>query len=266
MKKDIIDIHAHILPSMDDGPGGVDQALMMVNQAFEEGVKSIIVTPHCCNGVYDLSKDDIFCACRKFRGVLEDHSISVQLHPGAEIRLNHDTVKQYDQGRLMTLNNSGRYLLLELPDTFLVDGVSMLLRQFAERGVTTVIAHPERNRLILRNGNIVDRLVSEGALLQITTSSLMGDFGKSVMKVAEGMVTMGVVSFIASDIHPGRRYRMVDAVKKLEKMVGGSAAHVIVHEEAEKMLSFAPEKPVLKELKKKYIYRRAHQEALTGAC
>lgn len=264
MKKDIIDIHAHILPSMDDGPGGVDQAVMMACQAFEEGIKSIIVTPHCCNGVYDISKDDILVACRKFRGVLEDQGISITLHPGAEIRLNHDTVKQYDQGRLMTLNNSGNYLLLELPETFLVDGVSMLLRQFAERGVTTVIAHPERNRLILRKGAIAERFVSEGALLQITSSSLMGDFGKSVMKMAEAMVTMGIVSFIASDIHPGRRYRMVDAVKKLEKMVGASAAHVIVHEEAEKLLSFVPEKPVLKELRKRYTYR-APQEALTVA-
>lgn len=254
MKREITDIHSHILPCLDDGPMAIDQALLMARQAMEDGVKTVIATPHCFNGVYNLSKEDIICACDKFRERLEEQSISVDIRPGGEIRLNHDTVKKYDQGELITLNNSGRYLLLELPETFLLDGVVMLLRQFYDRGLIPVIAHPERNRMILGRIGIVDKLISEGALLQITSSSLVGDFGRTVMKMAENLVKMGTVSFIASDIHPGRKYRMLDAVTKVVKLVGLVAAHAMVHEEAEKLLSFSSEKPISRGVGKRYAY------------
>lgn len=236
MIKKIIDIHTHILPFLDDGPKTIEQALIIASHALEEGADTIIATPHCCNGVYNISIDDIFESCHKLREALEYHGIFVDIRPGAEIRVNHDTVKKYDHGELMTLNNSERYILLELPETFLVNGVLMLLRQFVDRGIKPVIAHPERNRFILSKVNVFEQLIAEGALLQITSSSLMGDFGKPVMKLSENLIKMGVVSFIASDIHPGRKYRMKDAINKTVKMAGGVAAHRIFNEQAEKLL------------------------------
>lgn len=239
MEKRTVDIHAHILPFVDDGPTNLEQALIIADNALEEGVNTIIATPHCYNGVYNVSTDDILKACRKFKEALEYYDIPVDIRPGAEIRLNHDTVKKYDQGLLMTLNNSDHYILIELPETFLLDGVLMLIRQFIQRGVIPIIAHPERNRFILNKINIAERLVAEGALLQITSSSLMGDFGKPVMKMSENLIKMDIVSFIASDVHPGRRYRIADAIKKLEKIAGKKATDSIINDKVEKLFSFS---------------------------
>ena len=41
------DIHAHILPGIDDGAPDMRQALQMAELAVGSGVKTVVATPHC---------------------------------------------------------------------------------------------------------------------------------------------------------------------------------------------------------------------------
>ena len=43
----MIDIHAHILPGIDDGAEDVYDTLEMARMAADSGVDKIIATPHC---------------------------------------------------------------------------------------------------------------------------------------------------------------------------------------------------------------------------
>ena len=42
----MIDIHAHILPDLDDGSENLEESLEMAELAVQSGVKIIVATPH----------------------------------------------------------------------------------------------------------------------------------------------------------------------------------------------------------------------------
>lgn len=41
-----IDLHAHVLPGVDDGAETLEASLMMLRMASEHGTKALAVTPH----------------------------------------------------------------------------------------------------------------------------------------------------------------------------------------------------------------------------
>jgi len=43
---DLIDIHCHILPGVDDGAKSMEESLKMLQIAQENAIRTIIVTPH----------------------------------------------------------------------------------------------------------------------------------------------------------------------------------------------------------------------------
>lgn len=232
----MIDIHAHILPGMDDGPSSISQAVAIARTAVKEKVSTIVATPHCMDGTYNCSPARILGTCTQLNQELQRLNIPLTVVPGAEIRISPDTISDYDQGKLLTLNAANRYILLELPEMFIIDGVTRIIRQFTTRGVTPVMAHPERNATIARNPEILRTFVFEGAMAQITAASFTGDFGRPVMKTSEALIAMDCVHFMASDTHPGRRYRMAAAAKKLTKKAGETLAHEILRENPEPIL------------------------------
>lgn len=44
----MIDIHNHILVDIDDGPKTIEKSIALLKQAKDEGVTSIVATPHHC--------------------------------------------------------------------------------------------------------------------------------------------------------------------------------------------------------------------------
>jgi protein-tyrosine phosphatase len=232
---------------MDDGPDSLALAVKMVAQAHAQGVGTMVATPHTMDGVHRSMPRDILDWCRVLGQELLKHDIPVRILPGSEIRLTHDTPALYDKGWLMTMNNAGKGILIELPPMFILEGVLHTVRRLARRGLVTVIAHPERNEAILKDPEILSRLAYEGALAQITASSLVGDFGRRIMKASERLIELDAVGFIGSDIHPGRKYSMEKAFKKVSSLAGESRAVDLFHEnpaglllESEEGLSCAP--------------------------
>ena len=71
----MLDIHAHILPGLDDGPATMADALKMARIAVEDGIRVMIATPHCLNGLYHNFRKDIMAACSEFNAALKNNQI-----------------------------------------------------------------------------------------------------------------------------------------------------------------------------------------------
>lgn len=224
----MFDTHSHILYGMDDGSKCLSQSLGFAKQALKQGVQTLFATPHCYDGVYNCTKADILEACRQFSHDLSVAGLPLVVLPGAEIRVNHDLIEVFDNGDLLTLNNAGAYLLIELPLMFIESAVSMMIRKLRERGITPIIAHAERNPVILNRPDLAEEFIYHGAKIQVTASSVTGDFGREVMKLSRIMCEKDQVFCLGSDIHPGRKYRMKNAGKRLRKWIGDNATQLIL--------------------------------------
>ena len=231
----MIDTHSHILPGIDDGAGDTAEALKFVREAARQGVTVIYATPHSCDGVYNCEKNVI---CRAWLQLSEDvrkENLDIHIMPGSEIRLTHDLVDRLDDGRLLSLGDGGTFLLLELPSMFIVAGLVRIIHQLNERGVTPIIAHAERNPMLVNQPELALELTGAGARLQITAGSLTGDYGRIIFKAAKQMVETDRVFCPGSDIHPNRKYRMKAAAKTLEKWIGRKNTFKLLWENPEQI-------------------------------
>ena len=216
----MIDIHAHILPGLDDGPATTADALEMARMAVEDGIRIIIATPHCLNGLYTNYRKGIISACSEFNLVLKKELIPLEVLPGSEVHLGLEILDDLESGRLMTLNDTGRYFFLELPD------------QFIPQTLVGFIAHPERNMAIQRNITLLEDLISAGALSQITARSLTGGFGPPALQCCLRIIDLNLAHFMASDAHsPGMRPPILSkAVEKLSALTDKARVESMVHE------------------------------------
>lgn len=230
--KHMIDIHAHILPGIDDGPAILDQSLEMARIAVEDGIQTMISTPHCLNGRYLNWRQEILTACEAFNSELRKHQIPLRVLPGSEVRLAPELTKEFEKGRLMTLNDTGRYFFLELPDQFIPGAVISLINRLKRDEITAIITHPERNATIQQNSELLSDFVLAGALSQITAGSITGEFGRYIYKCSAQILKMQMVHFVASDAHSpmGRPPKLFSAFKKLVSMIGKTRAEKIMFE------------------------------------
>jgi len=196
----MIDIHCHILPGIDDGPGNIEDAVRMAKIALASGIDTVVATPHFLNMVYEVDQAGIEHAVDLLRNALVQQDIGLKIFSGAEIRMMHDTCRLLDKGKLPSLAGSD-YYLFELPEIFIKDGILMVLRQLRDREVIPVIAHPERNYTIMKTPGLIRDLGFEKAKFQLTGQSVLGKNGKISHKISKQMIGEGTADFIASDGH-----------------------------------------------------------------
>jgi protein-tyrosine phosphatase len=200
----MIDIHVHILPGIDDGPATMEESLEMARIAVEDGIHTIIATPHSLDGVHFNRRSDILSACAELNAALGKHHIPLTLLPGSEARLSIEITDELEKGRLMTLNDTGRYISLELPDQFISQATTIFIERLKDGNLTPIISHPERNPAIQQNVVLLSDLISAGALCQITADSLLGAFGPHALQCCEKLIELNMVHFMASDAHSPR--------------------------------------------------------------
>ncbi|MCD8914586.1 capsular biosynthesis protein [Staphylococcus simulans] len=196
----MIDIHNHILPNVDDGAKSLDEALEMIKQAKRQGVTGIIVTPHHLHPRYNNSYDTVQKKLDELSQNPDIKKLGVELFAGQEVRILDEALEDINSGAIKGLNNS-KYLLIEFPSGEVPKYAKRLFFELQNKGFTPIIAHPERNKAISNNPNILFDLINSGALSQITSSSLNGDHGKNIKKLSIDLIEHQLVHFIASDAH-----------------------------------------------------------------
>ena len=210
----MIDIHCHLLWGMDDGAQSFEDSLSLCHTAIENGIESIILTPH----MMDLDTADEFLICRdvnanELRNVIEKQNLPLQIYTGAEILLNS---KIYTTDCLAELALAGsKYLLCEFPiPTFSRPHGIEYIQELLQQGYKLILAHPERYAVPYQDSNFLPFLHSLGVLFQVNAASLAGKYGVEVQKMAESLILNGFVDFIATDAHrPNWRSNRFSAYK-----------------------------------------------------
>ena len=211
----MIDTHLHILPGVDDGPETIQEALALARALVQEGIHSAIVTPHYNEEFLQRSAAEIQERVNKLQQELERYNISLRLFVGHEALIKPGLVEDIRAGRLATLNGS-RYLLLELWNTTWLPMTERVIFELRAFGIVPILAHPERYRAIQRDPGRLAALLEQGALAQLTASSLAGMQGNTTRRCAEALLKQGLIHCIASDAH-GLHRRPPGVIRGLER-------------------------------------------------
>lgn len=218
----LVDIHCHILPGIDDGSKDWETSLKLANDAVKDGVTHAVLTPHHLNGRYNNHKEDVIALTNQFRQKLEEENIPLTVFAGQEVRLSGDLIPALDNDDILFCDEDGKYMLLEFPSENVPTYAKNTIFEIKKRGITPVIVHPERNSGILRKPELLQELIEQGCLVQITASSYMGTFGKEIENLSRRFIEAGQASCFASDAHdlPKRDYEYSEALKKLSDEFG----------------------------------------------
>jgi protein-tyrosine phosphatase len=238
----MIDLHSHILAGLDDGARTMEDSLRMCLIGFQDGIRTIVATPHTLSSFYRNDREGILdkvqdlnaALVRSGHQILDDKTgefqSGIRVLPGADVHLGADILQQIDAGQVLTVADRGTFLLLEFPFNAVPPGTEEILFQLMARGITPIISHPERNLEIGRNPRRYGEMIRLGCLGQVTAMSLTGGFGPVVQRLSEVLLKRRLVHLIASDAHsPNKRPPILSSgVQSAARIIGKKAAWKMV--------------------------------------
>ena len=209
----MIDMHTHILPSVDDGCQSLLEARDMLRMEILNGVDTVILTPHFSLGE---DKDKLYNLFLDFKKEVID--IPIKLYFGAEILYRDGIIDAAQKKELITLGDSN-YVLIEFDFIDMGYPISDCLYDINCSGYKVILAHPERYSYLSIDELI--RIHNLGIIFQVNTSSLLGRFGLKIKRRAKKMAKLGLIDIIASDCHSSKK-RVPNLTNKFDKYISKS--------------------------------------------
>ena len=228
-KHQYVDIHCHCLPAVDDGPATMSDALSLCLALVDDGITTVIATPHqlgrfnSCNEAAQIRK-----AVSILNEELKSNNIPLMVMPGGDIRLDERICQLLEADKILTLADGGKYILLELPHQNLID-IEPLLIELSSLGIQVIISHPERHPVLAKQPKLLLKWLKHSTHLQVTTSSLLGEFGSMVLETAWHFLSSGLAAFVATDSHDlnSRRPCMKTAFERINIKLGETIARLV---------------------------------------
>lgn len=225
----MIDIHSHILPGIDDGAKTVNDSLEMARAAVDQGIHTILATPHHQNGKYDNYNQEIITHVEELNQNLRHADIPLTILPGQESRMHGEMVDGLKNGEVATLNDT-KYVFVEFPSSQVPRYAKQMLFDIQVAGYKPIIVHPERNATIIQHPSMLHEFVQRGALTQVTAASIAGKFGKNIQKFSHQLVEANLTHFLASDAHntTTRGFAMNEGYNELREQHGVDAVYMFM--------------------------------------
>lgn len=237
----MIDIHAHIIPDIDDGASGESDALMMLKMAADAGTEAMVLTPHFlnerkCRPFCD--KNYIMESFFRIKRLAAENGIKIKLYPGAEIFAVDNIEDAFADDMIITLNNS-RYILTEFAFSDSVERALLYIEKLKSMGLIPVIAHPERYVFAENTPQPLYSFLEAGCLFQLNKGSIKGKFGRAPMSIARWLLDNGLAHIISSDCHSPfeRTPDMSGEYLWCRKRYSEEYAEMLFHTNAEKIIN-----------------------------
>jgi protein-tyrosine phosphatase len=195
----VIDLHAHILPGLDDGPFDLDEAAALARAAVECGTTVMATTSHINRG-FGLSPEELAEARTQVRARLAQEGIDLELVQGGEVATGRFDDLDDETLHRLTLGD-GPWVLLECPLSPVLVPMDDMVEDLHARGFEVLLAHPERSPSIQQEPRRLAAMVERGALAQVTAGSFCGAHGEVARSCAFDLLARGLVHVLASDTH-----------------------------------------------------------------
>lgn len=248
----MIDMHCHIVPGVDDGPDTVEESKQMIEMMYNDGIQAVIATSHRNHPIDFKPTVDYESSLERVKAVALEIHPGFGIYSGAELYVRDGYLDILDSKMYDFTLNKTEYVLIEFPTDADYETISDAVYELDIRGYKPILAHIDKYRALWTDFGLIEKLREDGAYIQITASTLIGKYGKSLKKKMRKLVKEGYVDFIASDGHSSvkrrpllkRSYRVVSRICSKEEAERIFFANQIAVLEGGKILQREIRKPI----------------------
>ena len=212
------DVHAHLLPGIDDGPKTMEQSIAMIRFLKEMGYEQLTATPHVYAEYYPNTKEKILECFAALQEELQKRAINISITPSAEYYLDDEFEKKLAANSLLPLFD--QHLLVETSTLYADPKFREYLFKIRMKEYTPVIAHPER--YVYLKEEDYTHLINLSCKFQVNILSLTGHYGPEVKTRAQFLIKKFPVSYLGTDAHH------VGHLKKIQSYLASSKARKIL--------------------------------------
>jgi protein-tyrosine phosphatase len=225
----LIDIHCHILPGVDDGAKDMEMALTMAKMASDDGIETIIATPHF-NNIWRIERETVVRKAAELQAEIDRLGLPLTIRHGNEVRMESAAfIKQAIAGeRFCYLADNRKFVLMEQPWEGFCTTTWELVETLRDQGTTIILAHPERHIFFRAEPTLLDRMIDMGVWTQVSVGSLIGENGPDAQAFAERLADRGLAHTLATDAHNmTRKPLMALGFRAVAERKGEAAADAI---------------------------------------
>ena len=194
-----IDLHSHLIPSIDDGVQSMEESIKCIKKLHTLGFKKLIITPHIMNERYNNTPEIILKGLKAVKAELHSQNIDIELQAASEYYLDEGFMKLLEKKEILTFGKN--YLLFEMSYAIKPPFLEAAIHEMKVSGYVPVLAHPERYLFMHRDMKIYESLKDMGVLFQVNLNSFSGYYSQPVKKVALKLLDEGFIDFLGSDTH-----------------------------------------------------------------
>ena len=199
------DIHNHILFKVDDGADSIETSMEMVKEEYDQGARSLILTPHYDEESFNLSVDRWNRRFADLESAVKEEFPDMKLYLGNEVLLCNDMIEKLEAGKILTMAST-RYVLIEFYPMEDYGTIERALSQLVNGGYIPIIAHCERYKAFRKKIGIInktnlDHVIDMGCYLQVNATSVYREDKKFVKKLIENEM----LHLIGTDAHSVKR-------------------------------------------------------------
>lgn len=196
IRRTIIDVHAHIIPTVDDGAGSLSEACAMLKQAASQGITAVIATPHYSRRQ---GADRLPELVKQLQEHIRDSLPGFCVYLGQETYYNEALTEHLKSGKALSLAGS-RYVLVEFEPKVSYQTLFRGIRKLLQAGYVPVLAHMERYRC-LRQEEMLEDLDGSGCIFQMNYESLEGSHWNREARWCRKQVRLGRIQLLGTDMH-----------------------------------------------------------------
>jgi protein-tyrosine phosphatase len=205
-----VDMHAHLLPGIDDGAPDTTAALNLIRQLQELGYRRFYTTPHIYKEYYPNTQESIQGALHTLHGALQEAGMQAEVHAAAEYFLDEHFEDLLSRGALLEL--PGRHVLIEMSFYAPYPNLHHTVFKMCTSGYKPILAHPERYLYYAQDFEQFEMIRNYGCKLQVNISSFAGYYGKLSQKLAYKLLEQDLIDFLGTDVH---HQKHIDALRNL---------------------------------------------------
>ena len=228
----MIDFHNHIIPNLDDGSKSVEMSLSMLKEAQSQGITDVVNTVHYQHPklyAKNTSYDFVINEVKKMEEIANSNNINIKIHAASEVFFQFN-LTEILENPITTFGNS-KYMLIEFNTLSFPKDYEQELFKLQLKGITPIIAHPERYREVQLNVELVKKWIERGFIVQIDCASILGTFGKNAKNAAIKLVENGFCHLIGSDAHNNkkRNFLLKPSIEKCIDIIGEQSTEIIIN-------------------------------------